>query len=154
MNTFQKLNLCFGLIFAAALLYLQFVSRIPVLDFHYVVIAGCIWLSAIAVYLLDRRLIWIAYSALLLFTIAPILSTFLADLIAAIFGATLNEGSVHPCLVGGYDLGPLLSSMSEYGWLMLITLPVGIVLILALTISLVLARRLESKRKAQLAAKV
>jgi hypothetical protein len=111
MNTFQKLNLCFGLIFAAALLYLQFVSRIPVLDFHYVVIAGCIWLSAIAVYLLDRRLIWIAYSALLLFTIAPILSTFLADLIAAIFGATLNEGSVHPCLVGGYDLGPLLYSM-------------------------------------------
>jgi hypothetical protein len=148
MNTLQKLNLCFGLIFASALLYLLVVSRIPVIDFHYVVIAGCIWLSAIAVYLLERRLIWIAYSALLLFTIAPILSTFLADLIAAIFGATLNEGSVHPCLVGGYDLAPLLYSMLVYGWLMLLTLPVGIILILALTISFVVARRLDSKRKA------
>jgi len=147
MNTLQKLNLFFGLIFASALLYLLIVSRIPVLDFHYVVIAGCIWLSAIAVYLLDRRLIWIAYRALLLFTIAPILSTFLADLIAAIFGATLYERSVHPCLVGGYDLGPLLHSMSGYGWLMLITLPVGIILILALAISLMVARWLDSKRK-------
>lgn len=153
MKTLQKLNLFFGLIFASALLYLLVVSRIPVLDFHYVVIAGCIWLSAIAVYLLDRRLIWIAYSALLLFTIAPILSTLLASLIAAIFGATLDEGSAHPCLVGGYDLGPMLYSMLVYGWLMLITVPVGIILILALTISLVVARRLESKRKAQLAAK-
>ncbi len=99
---------------------------------------------------LDRRLIWIAYSALLLFTIAPILSAFLADLIAAIFGATLDEGSAHPCLVGGYDLGPLLYSMLVYGWLMLMSVPVGIFLILALTISLVVARRLDSKRKAQL----
>ena len=57
MNALQKLNLCFGLIFASALLYLLIVSRIPLLDFHYVVIAGCIWLSAIAVYLLDRPLI-------------------------------------------------------------------------------------------------
>lgn len=154
MKTLQKLNLFFGLIFASALFYLLIVSRIPVLDFHYVVIAGCIWLSAIAVYLLERRLIWIAYSALLLFTIAPILSTFLADLIAAIFGATLNEANAHPCLVGGYDLGPSLYSMFVYGWLMLITLPVGIVLILALKISLLVARRLDSKRKAQLAAKV
>jgi hypothetical protein len=154
MNTLQKLNLFFGLIFASALFYLQFVSRIPVLDFHYVVIAGCIWLSAIAVYLLDRRLIWIAYSGLLLFTIAPILSAFLASLIAAIFGATLNEGDAHPCLVGGYDLGPLLYSMLVYGWLMLMTVPAGIILILALTISLVVARRLDSKRKAQLAATV
>jgi hypothetical protein len=154
MNTLQKLNLFFGLIFASALFYLQFVSHIPVLDFHYVVIAGCIWLSAIAVYLLDRRLIWIAYSGLLLFTIAPILSAFLASLIAAIFGATLNEGDAHPCLVGGYDLGPLLYDMFGYQWLMLITVPVGIILILALTISLVVARRLASKRKAQLAATV
>ena len=150
MKTLQKLNLFFGLIFVSALFYLQFVSRIPVLDFHYLVIAGCIWLSAIAVYLLERRLIWIAYSALLLFTIAPILSAFLADLIAAIFGATLDEGSAHPCLVGAYDLGPLLYSMLVYGWLMLMTVPVGIILILALTISLVVARRLDSKRKAQL----
>ena len=33
---------------------------------------------------------------------------------------------------------------------MLMTVPVGIFLILALTISLVVARRLDSKRKAQL----
>ena len=151
MKTLQKLNLFFGLIFASALFYLQFVGHIPVLYFHYVVIAGCIWLSAIAVYILERRLIWIAYSALLLFTIAPILSTFLADLIAAIFGVTLvfgatrDEVSAHPCLVGGYDLGPLLYDMCGYGWLMLLTLPVGIFLILALTISLVVARRLDSK---------
>jgi hypothetical protein len=153
MNTLQKLNLFFGLIFVSALFYLQFVGHIPVLDFHYLVIAGCIWLSAIAVYLLERRLIWIAYSALLLFTIAPILSAFLADLIAAIFGANLYRERV-PCLMGSYDLGPLLYTMSGYGWLMLLTLPVGIILILALTISLVVARRLDSKRKAQLAATV
>jgi MFS family permease len=56
--------------------------------------------------------------------------------------------------VGGYDLGPLLYDMFGYQWLMLITVPVGIILILALTISLVVARRLASKRKAQLAATV
>jgi len=102
MNTLQKLNLFFGLIFVSALFYLQFVGHIPVLDFHYVVISGCIWLSAIALYLLDRRLIWIAYIALLLFTIAPILSTFLADLIAPIFGANLYRERV-PCLIGRFE---------------------------------------------------
>jgi hypothetical protein len=44
--------------------------------------------------------------------------------------------------------------MFGYQWLMLMTVPAGIILILALTISLVVARRLDSKRKAQLAATV
>jgi hypothetical protein len=50
--------------------------------------------------------------------------------------------------VGGYDLGPLLYDMFGYSYLMLKTVPAGIILILALTISLVVARRLDSKRKA------
>ena len=130
------------------------ISRIPELELLYVVIAGCIWISAVAVYSLNRRLIWIAYSAFLLFTTAPIMSSCLAYYIAAIFGATLNEGNVHPCLVGGYDLGPLLYSMSVHGWLMLITVPAGIVLILALTLSLVAARWLNSRSKAPCGATV
>ncbi len=154
MNTLQKINLGFASIVALALLYLLMISRIPELEFLYVVIAGCIWISAVAVYSSNRRLIWIAYSAILLFTTAPVMSFSLAYFIAAIFGATLNEGNVHPYLLGGYDLGPLLYSMSVHGWLMLITLPAGIILILALTLSLVAAKWLDSRSKTPSGAKV
>jgi hypothetical protein len=64
-------------------------------------------------------------AAILLFALAPILSAMLAGLIARTNGCALDEGGVHPCLIGGTDYGETLSVMFVSGWFGLITLPIG-----------------------------
>ena len=80
------------------------------------------------------------YLALLLFTTAPILSVTAASAIAHSCGARLDEGDVHPCILWGHDIGPLLYDMFVSGWFMLITIPVGAIAILAFTVILLFAR--------------
>lgn len=60
-----------------------------------------------------------------LFTFGPLLGALLAGAVADAHGCTLNEGSVHPCVIGGWDAGELLYAFGVMGWLMLVTVPVG-----------------------------
>lgn len=62
---------------------------------------------------------------ILLFALAPILSALLASWIADAHGCALDEGGVHPCLIGGADYGETLSVMFVSGWFAFVTLPLG-----------------------------
>ena len=93
----------------------------------------------------------IVLAGIALVALAPVLSVVLAGAIANANGCTVDEGSVHACVVGGREMGETLYTMFVAGWLMFITLPAGALAFLvwlgAVTIH-VLARR--QKRRALL----
>ncbi len=60
-----------------------------------------------------------------LLSISPILLALLAGTFAQANGCRLDEGSVHPCVVGQRDHGALLYSLGVMGWFALVTLPGG-----------------------------
>lgn len=82
-----------------------------------------------------RRFPWIGYGvalALIVFIAAlPLISVFLTYLIADANGCRVDEGSVHPCVVMGVDIGGLLYTMGVLGWLMLASLPLGALAVIA-----------------------
>jgi hypothetical protein len=95
----------------------------------------------------------IALLFIALFALAPIASLMISIAIADANGCTLNEGGVHPCVVGGHDWGETLMTMFVLGWLMLLTLPIGAIAFViwcAALITHLLIRR--SKRAAAVAA--
>ena len=82
---------------------------------------------------------------ILLFALAPLISAFSASAIADANGCALDEGGVHPCLIGGTDYGETLSVMFVLGWFGLVTMPLGalaaIVWCLVLVIVLIIKYR-------------
>lgn len=83
---------------------------------------------------------WLALALILLLALAPMISVVIAGSIAEANDCTLNEGSVHPCLVGGTDMGETLYAMGVMGWFMLGTLPLGAGALLVWAVVLVLHR--------------
>lgn len=59
----------------------------------------------------------------------PAISVAIAGSIANANGCQLDEGSVHPCLVNGTDMGETLYTMGVMGWFMLATIPIGLGLV-------------------------
>lgn len=57
----------------------------------------------------------------------PLIPTFVASMIAGICGCDLDEGSVHPCIVFGNDIGKFLYGISLIGFLGMATFPTGII---------------------------
>ena len=94
---------------------------------------------------MNRKQITWAYHGLILYTVAPILCVILASLIATATGSQLNEGSANPCIVFGVDIGGFLYSLFVMGWLMLVTIPTGIIGIIALSITLMIVKRTPKK---------
>lgn len=76
-----------------------------------------------------RRFPWRVYLliflVLVLFTIAPVLSVFFTYGVAEANGCTVNEATIHPCMVLGADWGGFLYFTGMMGWLALATLPLG-----------------------------
>lgn len=72
---------------------------------------------------------WIIYLVVLFLilavTLAPVGSLVLSGWIANANGCALDEGSAHPCVIGGVDRGELLYTMFVLGWLMFLTFPAG-----------------------------
>ncbi|MBN9063707.1 MAG: hypothetical protein BGP06_04615 [Rhizobiales bacterium 65-9] len=60
---------------------------------------------------------------------APVVSVIAAGTIANVLDCRLDEGSAHPCLFKGADIGQPLYAMSVLGWLMLVAGPVLLVLL-------------------------
>jgi hypothetical protein len=52
-----------------------------------------------------------------------------AGTIAEMNGCQLDEGSVHPCMVNGRDIGQTLYTFGVLGWLGIATIPIGLVLL-------------------------
>lgn len=76
-----------------------------------------------------KKFPWVVY-AIVLFLIAaaalsPIGGVIVASTVANANGCTVDEGSVHPCVIGGKDYGETLYTLGVLGWLMLLTLPAG-----------------------------
>jgi hypothetical protein len=63
---------------------------------------------------------------ILLIAFLPLISVAIAGSIAQANGCQLDEGSVHPCVVNGTDMGETLYAMGVMGWLMLATIPLGL----------------------------
>ena len=85
-----------------------------------------------------KKAAWV-YPAIVVGAIAPVLLAMSAGLIASLFGAELNEGSLPH--IGGLA-GPLISQALYFlgvcGWFILFTLPLGACLFISYTIHLVL----------------
>jgi hypothetical protein len=86
----------------------------------------------------------IACGASVVFALLPIVPTLIAGAIATANGCRLDEGSPHPCIVRGSDIGHTLYSMGLMFWFGMITLPLGA---LGLLLSLAwLVQRAVSRR--------
>ncbi len=66
--------------------------------------------------------------------------------IANAHGCKVDEGSVHPCIIGGHDYGELLYALGVLGWLMLVTLLGGLFAFVIWLIVLILHRVSWQKR--------
>ena len=62
----------------------------------------------------------------LLFAIAPVAFAIGAGTLGASLGCEVNEGSINPCPLWGYDIGEALYQFTVLGWLGLMTLPIGL----------------------------
>lgn len=71
------------------------------------------------------RVYWLLLVVIALFAAAPILSVLLGGTLAEANGCVLNEGSIHPCMIGGADWGGTLYTLFVLGWFALATLPLG-----------------------------
>lgn len=69
----------------------------------------------------------IGYLVIILFIASPTLLALIAGAIAKSHGWALNEGDVHPCVIGGTDYGELLYNLFVFGWFFIASIPLGIV---------------------------
>ena len=67
----------------------------------------------------------LVFTVIVLFSLAPILSMLIASTIAQAHGCYVDEGSVHPCVIGGMDWGETFYTMTVLCWFMFFTLPIG-----------------------------
>ena len=89
-------------------------------------------------------------AGIVVLAIAPVLSAFIAGGIASANDCTLNEGSIHTCMIAGSDWGNALYTMFVMGWLGMLTLPLGAMAILALVLVLSAHQVLWRRRKPRL----
>lgn len=89
--------------------------------------------------------------AIIVLALSPLLATMVAGSIANANGCDLDEGSIHPCVVNGRDIGRDLYTWAMLGWLGIATVPLGlavlgIYLAVVIVVSLI---RWARRRKAQ-----
>jgi hypothetical protein len=72
----------------------------------------------------------IVLAVILIVMLAPMASVMIAGSIAGSHGCVLHEGFVNPCIVDGKDIGETLYAMGMMGWLMIATIPAGLVALL------------------------
>jgi hypothetical protein len=88
----------------------------------------------------------LALVGILAFAFAPIGSVMLCAWIANAYGCKVDEGSVHPCIIGGHDYGELLYDLGVMGWFMLVTIPAGVFAFIFWLIALILHRATWRRR--------
>ena len=98
----------------------------------------------------NGRFPWIWYLLALFvicgFAFAPVGSVILCAVISNVGGCKVDEGSMHPCIINGQDYGQLLYTLGVLGWLMLVTIPVGLFAFIIWLIVLILHRASWRKR--------
>lgn len=79
---------------------------------------------------------FLACLAIALLAIAPLLIAFLSFTIAKVLGCPVDEASSHPCMVFGLDLGSAFYVLAVLGWFSIVTVPLGAIVLVGLTIFL------------------
>lgn len=74
-----------------------------------------------------RILVLLVVLTLIAFT--PLLSVLATYVIAGTLGCAVDEGSIHPCLIGRLDIGGTLYGMGVMGWLMIPAAPLMLIAI-------------------------
>ncbi|MBA8877190.1 hypothetical protein [Phyllobacterium myrsinacearum] len=77
-----------------------------------------------------RRIVVIVLTIVTIIALLPLFSVLATYAIATPLGCAVDEGSVHPCLVGGIDIGDMLYTMGVLGWLMIPAAPVLLIAVL------------------------
>jgi len=81
-----------------------------------------------------------ALMAVLLFLcLLPMMSMAVAEFIAQLYGCKLDLASVHPCIVGGSDIGETLLTLGMMGYFLFATMP-GVVAIVVVWVIIELIR--------------
>ena len=101
-----------------------------------------------------KKFPWVIYLIALFLilevALAPVGSVVVCSWIANTHGCKVDEGSVHPCMIGGKDYGQLLYALGVLGWLMVVTIPGGALAFFVRLIILILHRAPWRKRGATL----
>jgi hypothetical protein len=69
------------------------------------------------------RLFRAAMAVLLFICLLPLMSMAVAEFIAQVYGCKLDLAGVHPCMVGGSDVGHMLLTLGMMGYFLFATLP-------------------------------
>jgi len=83
---------------------------------------------------MKRRSKAIGYGIILLWMFGPFIPTFVAGVIASIFGCELEVGKVHPCIVFGNDIGKFLYGTSVIAFFGMGTFPIGIIALIVFAV--------------------
>jgi len=83
---------------------------------------------------------WLVYLVIAFLGVLPLLIALLAGAIANLAKCELDEGSVHPCVIAGKDVGNLLYTMGVGGWFTLMTLPAAFFLALIYSVYLLVSK--------------
>jgi len=84
---------------------------------------------------------------ILVWTVWPMVLAGVAGSIATANGCQLDEGSVHPCIVNGRDMGEQLYGMGVAGWFMLVTVPTGLLALMVYAASLLVVWLVRKARR-------
>jgi hypothetical protein len=80
-----------------------------------------------------------AMAVLLFICLLPLMSMAVAEFIAQVYGCKLDLASVHPCMVGGSDIGETLLTLGMMGYFLFATMP-GVVAIVVVWVVVELIR--------------
>ena len=64
-----------------------------------------------------------AMAVLLFICLLPLMGMAVAEFIAQVYGCKLDLAGVHPCMVGGSDMGHTLLTLGMMGYFLFVTLP-------------------------------
>ena len=84
---------------------------------------------------------------ILVLMVLPPLSSLIAQAMADAAGCTIYAGSAFPCPVGAIDIGALLYGMDYARWLILVTVPLGLVLLVVWLVWLLVALALWARNR-------
>jgi hypothetical protein len=91
------------------------------------------------------KYILVIFGLIVLWTASPMVSVLIASGVASAFGCELDEGNVHQCFAFGHDIGNFLSTMFVMGWLFLVTIPTGLVALVALAFAVFFSRLIRKQ---------
>ena len=90
---------------------------------------------------MKKRFINIGYWIIGLWMVWPMVPVMIAGIIATSCGCKVDEGSVHPCIVFGKDIGELLYTMGVMGLIGIGTFPSGILALIIFSVIVWLGNR-------------